>query len=350
MGCSPGTQIEDLAITLCTGIDEEKNGIKLTSEIVNSGTSSSKDSSGKSMMYLVESITEKNVTDALFKQRLLHPKEIFPQHNQVIVFGENTLKKGITDLLSELARTKYVRGGVYLVTAKGKAHDLLKATSIENQSISDSIVNLLNREGVHTKVAHVLERASSTQQGFVLTLLDTLEVEGKKRILVSGGAVVDQGKLAGYLDEKEMKLVSLLLNQKPDLRVTIKYENKPVEVVLDDSNFQLDSVLTSDKPTFFYNGTLSFHVYKASLGRLATTEDIANIQTLVRTELNQQLTTLMNKMLEEYRCDAMGFGDHLYRYRPSYWKKHQKAWHSMLPVIEIIFNTDVTIKNLGVHA
>ncbi|KQX44654.1 Ger(x)C family spore germination protein [Paenibacillus sp. Root444D2] len=350
IGCSPGTQLEDLAITLSIGIDEEKKGVILTSEILNTEPADGKEKGKKSMKYFLESVSELNIADAISKQKLLHPKEVIPLHNKAIVIGENMLKKGITDVVLDFARTNSIRGGTYLAAAKGKAHDLLQSSAMENQSISDSIIKLINRQGIQTKAVQILEEASGKQQGLIITQLDTIESEGQTRLIISGAAVLNLGKLAGYLDDKEMGLIVLLNNQKPDLRIKVMYKNKPVEVVLGDGQFKLHSELSEDKPNFVFNGALAFNVNKAPLGGITTTEDISNLQILVKNELSRKLISLMRKIVVDYHCDAMGFGDHLYRYHPSYWKKNHNEWSRILPEVKIDFKTEVTIKNVGFHA
>lgn len=350
MGCSPGTQVEDIALTLSTGIDEKEEGVTITSEILNTGTGGGKENGSKSVSYLIESVSGKNITDASSKQKLLHPKEVVPLHNKVLVFGENILQSGITDIVLGFHRNNSIRGSTYIVAAKGEARDLLKSTSVDEQSISDSIMKLINRQGIKTKAVQILEEASGKQQDSVISLLETKEFEGKRRLKISGAAVLKRGKLAGYLDDKEMGLIALLQNKDPKLHVTVMYNNEPVQVVLGHSHFKLNSVLTSYRPKFIFNGVLTFKVNNASFKEFTTIEDISNVELLVKNKLNSNLTSLLKKIIVEYQSDAMGFGDYLYRYRPTYWKKNHNKWDTILPEVDIDFKTDVTIEQVGVQS
>lgn len=356
VGCSSGTQIEELAITLSTGIDEEegiykkKKSVTITSEILNTENGGAQEKGGGSTKYFLESVSAENIRDAFIQQTLLHPKEVLSLHNKAAVFGETTLQNGITDIVIEISRSHSIRGSTYLVAAKGKAHDLLKSSTIENQSISDSIIKLINRQGIKAKAIEIFQVAAGKQKDSVITLLDTVKSEGKTRLVVSGAAVLKRGKLAGYLNQKEMKLVALLQNQEPDLHIKVMYKNKPLEVALDSSHFKLNSLLSNNTPKFIFNGELSFMVNIAEFGEITTVEDLSNIELLIRNELNRALTTLMKKTIVRYHCDVMGFGDHLYRYRPAYWKKHHNEWSSILPEVDVKFKPDVTINTVGMHA
>ena len=356
-GCSTGTQIEDLALILGTGIDEKEKGmfeeekvVTITSEVLNTETEGGQEK-GASQAYFLESISGKTINDAISKQKLLHPKEVSALHNKVVVFGESVLQNGITEIVSEFTRIASIRGSTYIVGVKGKAYDLLKSSAVEEKSISDSMVELINRQGIKTKAIEILEEASGKPQDSVVPLLDTMESEGQTRLMISGAAVLSGGKLAGYLNHKEMELVALLQNQKPILGVKVKvmYKNKPVEVVLGNSHFKLNSVLSDNKPKFIFNGVLTFNVDKAPLGGITTSEDVSNVELLTKKELNRKLTTLTKKIIVKYQCDALGLGNHLYRFRPSYWKKNHNNWGSSLPEVDVDFKTDVTIKSVGLH-
>lgn len=351
-GCSTGTQIEELAITLSTGIDEGTNGVTITSEILNSESKGGEEKGGKSAMsYYIESVSGENANDAFSKQKFLHPKEITALHNKVLVFGEKTLQNGITEIVSGFPRTDYLRGSNYIVAARGEARDIINSSSIENQSISESIVQLINRQGIKTKAVEFFKKSSSrNKRGAILPLLDNVETDGKKRLIISGVALLNNGKLTGYLNEKEMSLVAVLLNQGKNLRVKVKYKNKPVEVILSSGNIKRDCIFSYSKPKFIFKGDLFFKVDIASFGEVTKTKDISNLELLVRKELKKRYTLLMKKILVDYQCDALGFDDYLYRYRPSYWKVNQYKWNSILPEVETDFKMNVTIKNVGIHS
>lgn len=349
IGCDNGTQIEDLAITLSVGMDKEEKGVTVTTELLNIQKEGSSQTGGGSPKYFLESVTGKTISDAMTRQSGIHPKEVMPLHNKVLVFGEKMLQKGITDIISEFSLMGSIRGGAYIVAAKGTAHELLKSTAVEEQSISTSITKLVDRQGIQVKAVQFLQEASGKPQDIVITLLDTVESEGKKRLAVSGAAVLSHGKLKDYLDEEEMGLVALLNRQKSNVHVTVKYNGEPVEFSISHSKLKLVSRIMGARPKFSYEGNLIFNVYKSKLGAVVSPDDIARMEEMLSQKLNYKLTKLVHKVNTRYRSDVLGLADHLYRYRPSYWKKHNKDWDTILPDIDIAYRMKIHIKNVGLH-
>ncbi|GGI17919.1 Ger(x)C family spore germination protein [Gottfriedia solisilvae] len=350
VGCNRGTQIEDLAITLSTGIDEDQDKLTITSEIVNTASAGGDEKGGAPPMYFLETVTEKDISTVLTKQKLLHPRELFSLHNKVIVFGEESLKKGVTQTISEFARTRSMRGGTLIVGTRGKAQDLLKSTSIENQSISDSINQLISRNGIQTKVINILDEASGKHQDTIITILDTIKMEDKDRIIISGAAVLNKGKLVGYLNEQEMNLISVLRNQKRELSIKVKYKDKPINLVLQNSNYSLNTRIKDNKPKFIYKGILSFNLENAPFGELSKSDELKDLQALVGKELNRELNELFKKILVQYKSDPMGLGNHLFRFEPTYWKKNHKQWERSLKDVDYSFNNKINIRGIGFHS
>lgn len=350
-GCSSGTQIEELAITLSAGIDEVDDEVTITSEIFSAESEGGKEGGGKSSSYNIESVSGENLIEAISKQKYLNPKEVTFSHNKVLVFGENALQNGITEIVSGFPQTEYIRGSTYIVAARGEARDIIKSVSIENQSIAESIVQLINRQGIKTKAGEFFQEASSSNKsGSVLPLLEIVEAEGKSRLMISGAALLNRGRLTGYLDKKDLGLVALLQNQGQKLRVEVEYKNKPVELIVDRSHFKINCIVSNNKPKFIFNGVLSFNVNKVPFGKITSTRDITNLESLVREDLNKKFTVLMEKILVEYQSDTFGFDDYLYRYHPSYWKGNKDKWGSFLPEVGTEFRMDITIKNVGYHS
>ncbi|MCP1136226.1 hypothetical protein NKT34_23285 [Paenibacillus polysaccharolyticus] len=195
IGCDNGTQIEDLAIMLSVGMDKEEKGVTVTTELLNMQKEGSSQTGGGSPKYFLESVTGKTISDAMTKQSGVHPKEVMPLHNKVLVFGEKMMQKGITNVISEFLRIRSIRGGSYIVAAKSTAHELLKSTAVEEQSVSAAITELVDRQGIQAKAVQFLQEASGKPRDNVITLLDTVESEGKKRLAVPGAAILSHGKL-----------------------------------------------------------------------------------------------------------------------------------------------------------
>lgn len=346
-GCATlGTQIDDMALCMSMGIDKDEQGITLTTEFLDLSGGQKGEQSQK---YFLESVSDKTISDAIMKQKLMHPKEIVPMHNKVIVFGESMAKSGIMDLLSDFSRTNFVRGGTCIVAAKGRATELLKSTTLDERSLSQSIIKLVNRHGIEAKAVEFLAEKSGKPQDSMITVLDTSQSDGRDRLMVTGAELLKKGKLAGYLNVEEMNLIAMLKNEKPDVRIKVLYQNNPVEVILHHNNLKLYTHIANNKPEFRYGGKVSFNINKAKFGTISTVADNANVERLVARTLEQKLNALMNKVVKRYHCDVLGFGDHLYRYQTGYWKKNQKQWGKIFPEIDVSFDISVKTNNIGLH-
>ncbi|MCP1136225.1 Ger(x)C family spore germination C-terminal domain-containing protein [Paenibacillus polysaccharolyticus] len=153
------------------------------------------------------------------------------------------------------------------------------------------------------------------------------------------------------MNEEEMGLIALLNRQKSNVHLTVEYNGEPVEFVISHSKLNLVSRITGVRPKFIYKGNLTFDVdvHKSKLGAVVSPDDIARMEELLSQKLNSKLTELVHKVNTRYRSNVWGLADHLYRYRPSYWKQHNEDWDAILPDIDIDFYMKIHIKNLGLH-
>lgn len=349
-GCNVGTQIEDITLTLATGIDVKKKAVTLTSEILKTLQDGGQGNGGSSPEYYVESVTGKNLVDASTKQSLLHPKEIITLHNKVLVFGNEALKQGITEYVTGFMRTKSIQGSTYIITTKGKAKEILNTKAIDEQSIANSINELNNREGLETKAIQILEEASGKRQGVAVTEMNIIKIGGKERIIIGGAALLKKGKIVGRLNLKEMRLLSLLQNQETPILISVMFKNQPVDVILTKGKYKIKSNVSSDIPHFNMEGDLIFKVLKSKLGMINSSKDISELERLVRVELEKQQKDLFQKMMVQHHTDVIGFGDHLYRFHPSYWRSNHMKWNTIFPKVEVTFHNRVKIKNIGVQS
>ncbi len=124
-----GTELSDLMIIQGIGIDVAKEGYKVTVEILNNEQSGSPsgDSSAENKTKIYNA-TGESVASALMKLTTKSGNKPFYAQNRVIVLGEATAQRNLTDVLDFFERNYDSRASQLICVAKDrKAEDIIRA-------------------------------------------------------------------------------------------------------------------------------------------------------------------------------------------------------------------------------
>lgn len=125
-GCWSSRELNELAITVAVGIDEVKDGIELTVQIINPGDIQAQTpTNGPSVT--TYSIKAASVMEALRKVTIESPRKIYLSHLRMLVLSEGIAKSGIAEVLDFFARDHEVRTDYFVVVAKNS-----RASSVLN--------------------------------------------------------------------------------------------------------------------------------------------------------------------------------------------------------------------------
>lgn len=136
-----GTELADLMIIQGIGIDVVNDSYKVTVEILNNEQSGSPsgDSSAENKTKIYNA-TGESVASALMKLTTKSGNKPFYAQNRVIVLGETTAQRNLTDVLDFFERNYDSRASQLLCVAKGgKAEDVIRAKLL-NDTVKSKIL------------------------------------------------------------------------------------------------------------------------------------------------------------------------------------------------------------------
>lgn len=137
------------------------------------------------------------------------PQKLYWGHAKTIVFGENSLSNLYSGTLSAALRARDVYMDIVPVVAKGaRAEDIMK---LSDADLFGVFANEDNSRRFH---ALPLWKALLEEELFGVYVLPVAEKDGESALL-SGGAVMRNGKFKGYLSGDEMLFRSLLTDRSP---------------------------------------------------------------------------------------------------------------------------------------
>ncbi len=149
-----------------------------------------------------------NFFDAVRNAASVTDKKLWWGHAAVLILGEEALP-GTDSILDSILRARDVYPDIALVAAKGRAEDLAKNGEDVMQSIYNMFANEKNSKRFRAIRIWELLRAREEYGVYILPTVSAKD-DG---IRLSGGAVMREGKLSGYLSGDEMLLISLITDK-----------------------------------------------------------------------------------------------------------------------------------------
>ena len=99
-GCIPSVELNERAIVQAIGVDTVKGGYRVSLQIFSpgGGDGPTEINAGQQNAKMITA-EGKTISDAIQQATLEQGRQIFYGHNRLLVIGESTVKKGISDIL-----------------------------------------------------------------------------------------------------------------------------------------------------------------------------------------------------------------------------------------------------------
>jgi spore germination protein KC len=354
-GCWNYREINDLTIVSGVAIDKgsDNNKYLLTCEIVvfrqgGKGTelkSERIESEGKTMF------------DAIRNAISISGKRLYWSHLPVIIISQEVAKEGILPIVDFFNRDNDLRKTIYLVVSKEKtAKELL----IEQQSITTDIrgfeldmmlkANKSLSKAPETQLYEFVNILSEEETSPVLPAVEIVMNQNKKTSKLSGMALFNQDKLLGFLGGEETKFYLIVKNKFKAGVLTLK----------DNSNTLGDAITlevfknkTNVKP-IYSDGKLSMQVNiktEVAIAEVGVPEDYIGekgrekLKTDAEQSLKTDIQNVIEKIRNDYRVDAFGFGSIVKREMPDLWGKIHPDWNTIYKDMDINVVVEIDIRN-----
>lgn len=369
-GCWSASEINNLAVVNVLAIDENKAGkMEVTAVIVKPNmifTETGSTGGQKTKNPLIETTTGKSLYEAVGNLSKAVPESLYFGHLNVILFGERAAREKMTTALDFFKRQTDFRPNITVLVAKGPAQKLVQAVPIMNTTIGLELRDLAesNRfdetnmvQDISKFTEQLLSNTTDPYTGVIRTAAETgvnipnnkhnmekkKDPRGNKKkgstkpkstkpkmLGLSGTAVFKNGRLKGYLNERETQGLLAIKGELTNGIIVLDCGGNrkgTVSLAVKDTNSQLIPKLEGETPEM----TVKVDV-DAEIGDISCPG--FNVNTASIDRLNQKLADYMkfsamavlNQAKNKWQTDIFGFGESIFRKDPATWNKLEDHW------------------------
>ena len=357
-GCWSAKEVSDLAVVNVLGIDENDTGqVEITAVIVKpimlfAETAIGGDQESK---FLIATATGKSIFEAMGQLSRSVPENIYWGHLDVIVFGERAARERMVSSLDFFRREHDFRPNIQLLVTRETAEKLIKTQPQLNMSLGIEINELIEMNrfaatGMVKDLSQFLKSLSNSAEDPFTGVISSAEKQGLKvekinketknqqdipeLLNLKGTAVFKEGRLAGFLDERQTRGLLWIKGKLENEVVVLNCggnDKGTISLKVKRSQAELSPQLS--------NGTVKMTVRietDAEIGEMTCTD--LNINTDQISQFNKQLEDLIQQEVSsvfdiaknEWQTDIFGFGQALNRKYAKHWQQIAPQWRNGL--------------------
>jgi len=368
-GCWNRRELNDIAVSVAIGVDQRANKILLSNQILNPGAISGMEGGSFAPVTMFQE-TGRGFQEAARRMTALSTRKIYVGQMQMLVFGEEFARKGISKVLDHISRDHEYRKDFYVVIARGaEAQDILQVYSpLEKTPASKMNASLETSSRVWgataaVKINELISTLTSKGKSAVLT---GIVVSGDKQIgndkknvekilspaqlKYSGLAVFKKDKLLGWLSEKESKGYNYTQGKIKSTVVLAscpKDNNKKIAVELLGTKSKKKVSIENGMPVIDLQvkteGVVTDAQCELDFTKAAT---ITEIEHLTGSEIKDTMISVIKKMQTKYKSDIFGFGEDVERENPRYWESAKSDWDQVFSTMKVNVRVEVKIRKM----
>lgn len=283
-------------------------------------------------------------------------------HVKALFLGEDLLKdpKLFKATLDALSRDMLIARNVPLLAVNGEASTTTEIENNEQPILGLYIMDYFNnkeratsffkKQLVGTYIKEMEDTGVSTLPVFHVDQTDKEEMKGQ--IDISGGAVIHNNELVGYLTKEEVRGQLLVEGKVRNSPVVVVYEDNLLTYQIKDEKSKIKFKDTPEGPTCLIEMDVkgSISEYLTENGTNLTKDGtIEEIKTLLAEEIITQVGVGIDKS-KEMNIDFLGIGQAMYRKHPKMWAKYKPGWlRETYQNMPISIGVNVDIQNTGIE-
>jgi spore germination protein KC len=374
-GCWDQNELEDVALVMGMGIDKTEDGLyDVSFQIVNpaqvSGGEMSQSSKGTAVTTYRD--TGRTLFETIRKISKEVPRKLSFSHMVVLIIGESLAEDdGLFEVMDFTERFYGFRStAIVLISRGGPAQPILsilnpleKIPAMKIQKASKKTAEVWG-ETSDQNINDVIQTLTTKSKGASLSgiaLVGDME-EGQNSsineqavpstyIELNGLAILQNGKLKGWLEDKEARGVSWVKNKikKTVVTSTCMEDEGIIAVEVRNANTKLKPSIKQGEPKITVNikseGTLQEVTCPVDLtDPLVIIELNKKLEKAIEEEVNTSVRTV-----QEQETDVFGFGETMNQNYPKEWKKMKEDWTSTFSDMDVEVNVEFFIRGTGLR-
>lgn len=376
-GCWNYRELNKMTIVSGIGIDKKDDYFLISIQALNAqnqpggGSNGNQDSGGGGNPGVAFFQAEgKSIFEGLNNILLNLTNELYIGHVDVVIIGEEIAKEGIYEVIDFLLRDRESRKIFPFIIAKNaKASDVLKIlTPIEplpsinikssleiiaalkgtlSNKLFDRVIRNLYTEGREVSISSI-EIIGSVDKGKKSENIATSDPETTLRL--NGPAILLKDKLVGYLEGEEAIGYNLIRDkiEKTVISFPCDQNNNYGAIIVDKATTKLKTEIKNNKPVStidtYIECSLSSFSCKLDLSKK---KNIDKIRKIIDDKIKKMIEKTIFKLQKEFKSDAIGFGEMLYRHHYKDWLKYKDDWNNTFSNMDYKINLKIKIDNIG---
>lgn len=370
-GCWNRQEVSSLGLVMALAVDQaaEKNKVSVTVQMANPREvkqPTRTGAGGGTKPVWVATDTGYSFSDALRNFVSMSGRKLFYAHNQVIVIGEETARKGVRPYLDFLSRNHQVRRTSWILIAKGaKGARILQYQSELERVPAMAISSLIKAQVDESTAAGIdihnfVEKLSTDGVEPVaggIELVNRIQPEGgvtgmvKNEVSLTGTAVFKKDKLVGWLNRPEGRGLLWVLGQvnrgmivvesprdvKKQVALEIARASGTVEPEFKNGKFVIKVKVKEE-------GNLGENMSDTSITRPGV---IKTLEAEKKKVIENEIRAALSKAQKALKADIFGFGASISRKYPDDWEKIKGRWSEMYPELAVELDVSAKIRQQG---
>lgn len=341
-GCWDKIELEDRGFAVSLGIDKKDDGYSVTVAIPNTAALAEK--GGEDKARAIKSADGGTIAEALRKVDIATRQSMYYGQLKMTVLGEDIMKdeKLFREAIDAMERNRDINRKMIVLAAKGKASKILEADIPGEPMVGMYVYNYYRTNANQTGVTfrQDLKNTITELRSAGSTIIPVINTD-KKEIALSGSAVINDFKLAGYLDDKETRGY-MWLNGGCNAVINIDYKNILIPIQINHSRSRIafyedDGGIVCDASVHTKGTVAEYNL----TGQSFTDQKLQEMSAILETKLEEEILVSIKKLQEELSADGYNLLDIL----------RKRDYHLFLQVVEDWENEYKNMKIIpSVHA
>ncbi|NLT96350.1 MAG: Ger(x)C family spore germination protein [Clostridia bacterium] len=272
-------------------------------------------------------------------------------HLQVLVVGQEVVDN-LQDICSFFERHPKIARRLRMIFVQGdKASTIFDTTPELERSITRKLVGM-------TEISK--DFSLSTFKPFTILLSElransgqalggALHLNNNNSFHLSGSVVLDNWKLAGWLNGEETRRANLLIPKSQKMTFVAKMDNGTYTYVSNKNRVKITPLIQKDSLNFIVKVTTDGYIIQEEGNELDLSEpkNIAKLEKGFSQIINNEVKEAIRKSQKELQVDYLGFGMILMDREPDYLKSID--WKKVFPTVSIQTNVQAKISGFGIQ-
>lgn len=354
-GCWDSTEINERNFVTLMGIDLNKDpnieGRYLMTYAYPNVGAIGKNPSQKEVKNVKSTVVE-TVFDGSRQLTTRINNPFFLRHLKVIVIGEELFKEPemIKEFFDGINRDPRINTKVMILVAQGRANDIVNTKMEELAVIGGYLYSMLQNDNIAARFTPQTFSEVIKNFDFCKATIVLRAVPKKNEFKLSGGAVLKDYKLIGWIGEKENRAIAMVRNKVKSEIIDIPYNGKVVSYIITDASCKKHVSEMGEKIKVDLNIFVEGYIQQYPNN---DKEDVFNpqiieqVQEKVSETIKKGIEDSVNKLQKKYNADAIGMAEYIYKFKPNLWEKVNEDWDEVFPNLDINVSVDTKIRRAG---